>query len=72
MKSALSSPRRLIDDKAGSQMLGVSRSQFRTWVARGLIARVRLPGENGELRRLLVEEADVIALIDRYKRRQSS
>lgn len=66
MKPA-SPPRRLIDDKAGASMLGVSRSQFRTWVARGVIPRVRLPGERGELRRLLVEEADVLRFIDRYK-----
>jgi hypothetical protein len=64
----LGAARRLIDDREGARLLGVSRSMFRYWVSIGAIPRVRVPGTDGrELRRLLVEEADVIAFIDRYK-----
>jgi hypothetical protein len=60
--------RRLVDDKFGSAYLGVSRSQFRAWVARGLIPRVRAPGENGRpLRRLLCDINDLDRLIQRWK-----
>jgi hypothetical protein len=63
------STRRLIDDKEGARLLGVSRSQFRRWIAAGLIPRVRAPADaNGPpLRRLLVEEADLFSFIDRWK-----
>ena len=65
--------RRLIDDREGARLLGVSRSMFRYWVSTGAIPRVRVPGTDGrELRRLPVEEADAHRFIDKFKAQRST
>jgi hypothetical protein len=61
--------RRLVDDRAGSAYLGISRSQFRSLVAAGKIPRVLVPADDGRpLRRLLVDLDDLNRLIAAWKR----
>jgi hypothetical protein len=60
--------RRLVDDRAGSVYMGISRSQFRNLVSAGRIPRVVVPAEDGRpLRRLLVDLNDLDRLIQTWK-----
>jgi hypothetical protein len=71
MKAAAAPARRLVDDRAGSAYLGISRSQFRSMVASGRIPRVLVPAEDGRpLRRLLTDLNDLDRLIELWKRQQ--
>jgi len=51
-------PTILVSENAATQMCGVSKPTFRSWVAGGLIAPVELPGN---LRRNLYRRADLEA-----------
>ena len=69
MKTAVPPARRLVDDRAGADYIGVSRSQFRALVRIGRIPRVVIPAEDGRpLRRLLVDIVDLDKLIAAWKR----
>ena len=61
-------PRRLYDLPAASRYLGVSPWTTRDLEAAGILSRVRVPTRNnGELKKLLFDRADLDRCIDAWK-----
>lgn len=59
---------RLLNVRGAGEYLGVSGWTIRDLIAAGKLRRVLIPGANGrDLRRVLLDRADLDALIDRWK-----
>ncbi len=65
--ASASLPPRLLDLARTAGYLGVSRWTVRDLEAAGVLARVRVPLPNGELRKLLFDRADIDKLIECWK-----
>jgi len=55
---------RLLGEEDAGRYAGVSRWSIRAWIESGKLPTVKLPGVNGDMRRVLVDRADLDKLIE--------
>jgi excisionase family DNA binding protein len=58
---------RLLGEEDAARYAGVSRWSIRALIDAGTLPTVKLPGANGDMRRILIDRADLDALIERSK-----